>query len=215
MSAPDEFHAMNAEDAQLSSWIRAGRDGRGRLTAKSWHAYCLLISVIGSRKYSMLVAVSAAVESEAKTMPAQLPSLRVLVVDDNDDAAQSLCYLLESMGCEAVASNAGPDGLALAGSFEPQLAIIDLEMPGMKGCEMAGICACRIRDRSRSWCASPAPAARKPAALPRCGFDEFITKPVRAKRWHASWPRPRRSPRPGSNDRGERRAAGAGHGQKP
>src|SRR3982751_279910 len=69
-------------------------------------------------------------------MSNRVEPLRVLVVDDDVDAAHSLCLLLQTMGCRAAATHDAPDGLALAADFEPELAIIDLEMPGMKGPEM-------------------------------------------------------------------------------
>ncbi len=63
---------------------------------------------------------------------------RVLIVDDNADAAETLCLLMKSLGTEEVrtASN-GPDALEAAAKLRPDLVLLDLGMPGMDGYELA------------------------------------------------------------------------------
>ena len=63
--------------------------------------------------------------------------LRILVVDDNVDAAESLAALLEIMGHSTRVARDGPSGLALAREFAPQLAFLDIGLPGMSGHELA------------------------------------------------------------------------------
>lgn len=48
-----------------------------------------------------------------------------------------VCAVLETLGCATAVAFDGPQGLAAAASFHPHLALIDLEMPGMDGCEVA------------------------------------------------------------------------------
>ncbi len=62
---------------------------------------------------------------------------RVLVVDDNADAADSLSILLRLLGHEVVTAYAGPGGLTLAESFQPEVVFLDIGMPGMSGYEVA------------------------------------------------------------------------------
>jgi signal transduction histidine kinase/GAF domain-containing protein len=62
---------------------------------------------------------------------------RVLVVDDNVDAAEGLRMLLELMGMEARAAFDGAAGLSAAAEFAPQLVFLDIGMPGMDGFEFA------------------------------------------------------------------------------
>lgn len=69
---------------------------------------------------------------EALTSP-----LRVLVVDDNDDAATSLAMLLALSGHVVEVEHSGPAALRKADSFEPQAVLCDLGMPGMSGHEFA------------------------------------------------------------------------------
>jgi CheY-like chemotaxis protein len=70
--------------------------------------------------------------TETKVRPA-----RVLVVDDNRDAAQSLVFLLTAQGYEARACFGGLEALEEADRFVPDACILDIGMPGMDGYELA------------------------------------------------------------------------------
>lgn len=73
-----------------------------------------------------------AVESSAVALPAY----RVLVVDDNVDAADTLAILLQMMGQDVQVAHSGASGLALAQDFCPQVVFLDIGMPGMDGYEV-------------------------------------------------------------------------------
>jgi PAS domain S-box-containing protein len=62
---------------------------------------------------------------------------RVLVVDDNHDAATSLTTLLESLGHEARAAFDGHQALAMATEQAPEVVVLDIGMPGLDGYEVA------------------------------------------------------------------------------
>ena len=64
-------------------------------------------------------------------------ALRVLVADDNRDAADSLAELLHIAGCEVAVCYDGGSVLALAEQFHPDVCILDLWMPGADGWEAA------------------------------------------------------------------------------
>jgi len=64
-------------------------------------------------------------------------SLRVLVVDDNQDAADSLAMLLRLWGHKAEVAYGGREAIDLAESFNPQAIILDIGMDGMHGGELA------------------------------------------------------------------------------
>jgi CheY-like chemotaxis protein/two-component sensor histidine kinase len=66
-----------------------------------------------------------------------LPSRRVLVVDDNQDAAQSLATLLRIRGQEVHVAFDGPSALQAAESFGPDIIFLDIGLPGMDGYEVA------------------------------------------------------------------------------
>ncbi|WP_167224157.1 PAS domain-containing hybrid sensor histidine kinase/response regulator [Massilia rubra] len=63
--------------------------------------------------------------------------LRVLVVDDNQDAADMLSELMEIIGHTSRVANDGARALALAEQFRPDVAFLDIGMPGMNGYDVA------------------------------------------------------------------------------
>lgn len=70
--------------------------------------------------------------------------LRVLVVDDNTDTADTLATLLELEGHQVRLAHDGPTALAAAATFRPHAVVLDLGLPGMDGFEVAR----RLRDRN-------------------------------------------------------------------
>ncbi|MGE5422712.1 MAG: PAS domain S-box protein [Ignavibacteriales bacterium] len=64
-------------------------------------------------------------------------SLRVMVIDDIPDIADILCHLLTNLGHIAISASNGPDGIAKAKSFVPDVIICDIGLPGMSGYEVA------------------------------------------------------------------------------
>jgi CheY-like chemotaxis protein len=73
----------------------------------------------------------------------QAAPLRVLVLDDDRDTADSLAMLLRLIGHEVHTCYDGPAALACAGDFRPQAAVLDLALPGIDGLEIAR----RLRQR--------------------------------------------------------------------
>jgi signal transduction histidine kinase/response regulator RpfG family c-di-GMP phosphodiesterase len=61
---------------------------------------------------------------------------RILVVDDNRDAAQMLADSLQSLGHTVVVAHDGPSALAIAATFRPEVALLDLGLPVMDGFEL-------------------------------------------------------------------------------
>ena len=111
--------------------------------------------------------------------PAAPVALRVVVVDDNVDAAQSLALLLNALGMDCRTAHDGPSGLAVAAEHRPHLALLDIGMAGMNGYELAS----RLR-------ADPAHAGLLLAAVSgwsgerdlqrsqAAGFDHHFSKPI-------------------------------------
>jgi PAS domain S-box-containing protein len=104
---------------------------------------------------------------------------RVLVVDDNRDAADSLAMLLDIEGHDVTVAYGAEEALSLAPSLLPEVAFLDIGMPTMNGYELAR------RIRQETWGASMFLVAatgwgteddRRKAAS--AGFDRHLTKPV-------------------------------------
>ena len=62
---------------------------------------------------------------------------RLLVVDDNEDAAESLAELLRFQGHEVRVAHDGASALAIAATYLPRVIFLDIGMPGMDGFEVA------------------------------------------------------------------------------
>ncbi len=123
-------------------------------------------------------AVEAARAATTTHVPV-FPSGRVLVVDDNRDAAESLGMLLKLLGADVCIVNDGPAALAILPSFRPTVVLLDIGMPGMDGYEVAR----RIRQQAE-WRALLLIALtgwgqeddRRRSA--EAGFDHHLIKPA-------------------------------------
>ena len=105
--------------------------------------------------------------------------LRILVVDDNHDAAEVLSMLLESMGLNVKAVNSGPAALAALPNYRPNVILMDIGMPGMNGYEVAR----RIREQPQfndiKLVALTGWGQEEDRRLSHnAGFDYHLTKPV-------------------------------------
>lgn len=117
------------------------------------------------------------------SVPRSPSNLRVLVVDDNVDGAEALCALLASMGCTTAVAFKGSQGLAMAGAFDPHLALIDLEMPDMSGCDVARqLRAGQVRSSVKLICLTGHGQPEDRRLCLDAGFDDFFTKPMLPER---------------------------------
>jgi signal transduction histidine kinase/CheY-like chemotaxis protein len=85
-------------------------------------------------------AAAVAAQPAMSGAPAEQAStgVRVLVVDDNQDAADSLAELLGALGYQASVAYDPAQAIAAATGAMPQVAILDIGLPGMDGFELAG-----------------------------------------------------------------------------
>ncbi len=104
--------------------------------------------------------------------------LRVLCVDDNRDVADSEAMMLDIHGYDARACYSGPAAVLEAAAFGPDVCLVDLDMPGMDGCEVAAI----LRGLDAGPPVLVAFTARSGGADRRrtaeAGFDAHLVKPV-------------------------------------
>jgi signal transduction histidine kinase/ActR/RegA family two-component response regulator len=147
--------------------VEARSDGPG-----SGSEFLIRLPVVSHAGGRNAVPLSAAAGADGRKM-------KVLVVDDNQDAADSLAALLEIDGFDAHAVYDGAAAIEAAAASQPDIVILDLGMPGMDGYETARA----IRQRPGAdrilmlaltgWGQSDARRRTQEA-----GFDHHLVKPV-------------------------------------
>ena len=132
-------------------------------------------------EFSVRLPLEPAAASAAEAAPGAGPlaSRRVLVVDDNRDAADSLGVLLTLLGVETRTAHDGMAALEALDEFEPSVVLLDLAMPVMDGYEVAERMRQHPHGRSVSLVAvtgwSLDSDRLRSAAY---GFDRHLVKPV-------------------------------------
>jgi signal transduction histidine kinase/ActR/RegA family two-component response regulator len=110
---------------------------------------------------------------------AGLPLLHVLVVEDNHDGRESLRDLLEIWGHEVTLAEDGPEGVDKALSTHPDVALVDIGLPGLDGNEVARRIRSALGSDEISLIAMTGygqPEDRRRAL--QAGFDRYLVKPV-------------------------------------
>ena len=148
--------------------VSAASDGPGRGSEFSIRLPCLLQELDGYRSRD---------DADESEVP-DCAGLRILVVDDSRDAAESLSKLLRLGGHEVLIAHEGEHALHLAATQQPAVVLLDIGLPGMDGYEVcrrlrqSGLTRALIvamtgygleRDRQRSQ---------------ESGFDTHLVKPV-------------------------------------
>jgi CheY-like chemotaxis protein len=133
-------------------------------------------------RISLPLVATCAEEPAAAPAPAPARAdggLRILVADDNRDAAETMGLLLEMMGHEVRRVHDGAAAVEAAAEFQPQLVLMDIGMPGLNGYE-----ACR-RVRAQSGGKLPTLVAvtgwgqqHDVQTAREAGFDHHLVKPV-------------------------------------
>lgn len=126
-------------------------------------------------------------EPPALSEPSSGPStpgkrLRILVVEDNQDAANSLRLLLELVGHEVRVAYSGPDGVAAARQWRPDVVLCDIGLPGLDGYGVArelrlNPTTARVRLLALTGYGAEEDHRRSSAA----GFDAHLVKPTDPK----------------------------------
>lgn len=104
--------------------------------------------------------------------------LKILVVDDNVDAAETTAMLLELMGHEIARAHDGAEAIALATTWQPALVLLDINLPILSGLEVAR--RLRANDVTRQTyivALSGFTSTEDQRASLDAGCDEHIAKP--------------------------------------
>ena len=121
--------------------------------------------------------------SNATSSTASSAAPRVLLVDDNVDAVESMEILLQAFGYE-VSTAVHPDlALAQLESFAPAAAVIDIGLPGMDGYQLAAEIRRRLAGKPMRLIAFTGYGGADDIARARvAGFDAHLVKPVEIDR---------------------------------
>ncbi len=133
------------------------------------------------------IATDAPAEPADQAITPRRQGTRVLVIDDNVDAAETLVMALELLGHTVRSAHTGLGGLAALEQFRPDCALVDIGLPDIDGYELAR------RARAAPWSTGIAmiavtgwgQEADKQAAA-QAGFDAHFTKPIDFNRLDAA-----------------------------
>jgi len=118
---------------------------------------------------------------EARTSSAALPApgagLRIMVVDDNRDAAETLGMLLEALGHEVVLAYGARQALALAADAAQDVFLLDIGLPGMDGTELGRALRAQARHREAMLVAVTGYGQDRHNTRD-AGFDHHLMKPA-------------------------------------
>jgi signal transduction histidine kinase len=107
------------------------------------------------------------------------PSRNILIVDDNEDAAEMLASCMSALGHRTRVAHDGQSALAIARDHHPDVALLDIGLPGMDGYELAA----HLRelsggDQIRLVAITGYGQTRDREASARSGFSDHLVKPV-------------------------------------
>jgi PAS domain S-box-containing protein len=135
----------------------------------------------GSRfevRLPLAVAAEGAAPGSAAAARVAPRGVRVMIADDNRDAADSLCRLLALYGYEACAAYDGASAIELSESFRPHVAVLDIGMPERNGYDVARHLRARRGPDLRLIALTGWGADNDVQRARDAGFDAHLTKPV-------------------------------------
>jgi PAS domain S-box-containing protein len=133
----------------------------------------------GSTFLLRLPLVARSAEASPAPSPSGSPERRILIVDDNEDAANSLAMVLSVGGHQVETAYSGERAIELARAFRPDCVLLDIGLPGLDGYEVAR----RIRalpggERLRLIALTGYGQESDRERAARAGFAEHLVKPV-------------------------------------
>jgi signal transduction histidine kinase len=108
----------------------------GTLAAVSEGEGCGSTFTLTLRGADATATAEADADADHTARPASNGKLTIVVIEDNDDAADTLAEWLETMGHSVRVARSGPEGVDLVREFRPQLVLCDIGLPGMDGVEV-------------------------------------------------------------------------------
>ena len=190
--APDRQQAIFEPFQQETTGLQQGGTGLG-LAITRRHAQLMggsieLESSTGSGSTFVLHLPLPAANGPTKTKdssvwerPCRLTeSVTALVVDDVDTQRDILCHVLCALGADVDVADGGAQALERVSTRRPQIAFIDIGMPGMDGIELLqALHEAHGPGAFKAVAISASALAHQATACLEAGFDEFVGKPFR------------------------------------
>ena len=124
------------------------------------------------------VATPVAREEQISAKIGTGSALRVLVVDDNADAAQALQHLLKLLGHDVMLAHDGPGALAVAAQLRPDSVLLDIGLPGMDGYAVAARLRAAGHEKASLVALTGYAQDEDLRRSSNAGFDRHMVKPV-------------------------------------
>lgn len=132
-------------------------------------------------EFTMRIPLADSTEPETESAAAANPlsNTRVLVVDDNHDAGDSLAMLLEMLGAQAQVARGGAEAIEAFPGYQPSVVLMDIGMPGMNGYEVARTLRSRFPEQRAMLVALTGWGQEDDRRRAReAGFDHHLVKPA-------------------------------------
>ncbi|MEO8589487.1 MAG: PAS domain-containing protein [Flavobacteriales bacterium] len=187
-----EQHELGRVFDMFTRLSRGGTDTRGGLGI-GLHIVKRLVEMHGGRievasegalrgsTFSVTLPITAAKDQVGPMRPTTgvAKSHRILIVDDNVDAAFTLSVMLKNKGHQVHATYGGQEALDIAGTFRPEFIFMDIGMPGLDGYEACKRLRAMPALRDTRIVALTGWGQEKDRQLAReAGFNDHLVKPV-------------------------------------
>ncbi|MDY7226356.1 response regulator [Hyalangium rubrum] len=126
-----------------------------------------------------LAAHQLALKGDSLTAPERPRQRRILLVEDNSDARQALQDLLELWGHQVQVAQDGMGGVATALEIRPELALVDIGLPGLDGYRVAQELRARVGQEIRLVAITGYGGPEDRSRALQAGFDHHLVKPVK------------------------------------
>jgi signal transduction histidine kinase len=122
------------------------------------------------------------IPAQPRLVPARVPPRRILIVEDNTDVRDGLVELWRMWGHEVLTAADGPEGVRIALEERPDIAFVDIGLPGIDGYEVAQRIRGDVSGKDLLLIALTGYGSREQKARAiEAGFDHHLVKPVDTK----------------------------------
>ena len=126
----------------------------------------------------MPLATTQSVSAIERPADEQLLERRILVIDDNEDAANATAMLVEEMGGEARVAYDGESALEMLEEYQPDVVLLDIAMRGLDGYETCQRIRRVLGNRVLVVALTGFGQDQDKEDATRAGFDAHLTKPA-------------------------------------